>query len=153
SSLGDCASAIYPFSFSGGSAPPKFQRYLELMSVVRCGSRAIYTANRPSAAVPSSNRLITPLPPVQQALSVHVGCGIRRKRGGEHRAAVFAPLAVPDGFEDLRIQKEQDTESQILGRGTDVAVDSQIGQELVDSGSPDLRRVAYVVEDDEAPRP
>ena len=56
-------------------------------------------------------------------------------------------------LQDLLLEKQQGREGLVLGGGADVAVDGQVGQELVDLGGPHRGRVADAVEEDEAPDP
>ena len=49
--------------------------------------------------------------------------------------------------------EQQGTEGLVLRRGADVAVDGQVGQELVDLGGAEGGGVADAVEEDEAPDP
>jgi hypothetical protein len=91
---------------------------------------------------------------------VHVGEDISDLVAGEDhwksRGPFSAIYLIDPGErfpEDLIIEEEQSAKGLVLGRGADVALDGEVGEEGSDFGFGHFNRVTFVVKEDEASYP
>ena len=56
-------------------------------------------------------------------------------------------------FQHLAVEEQKGTEGLMLGGGSDILFDGQMGEERFDFGRPHLVRVAFAMEQDKAPDP